>query len=230
MASIYQSIEILSKEKGIDLEVLTDAVKDAMVVAARKHYRTEADLVAEFNDKGAIEIYEVRQVVELVEDTDKEMTVGEAMRHDASAAVGSEIRFLRKTDSLGRISAQTAKQVILQKVREAERETVFAEFVDRVGGTDRAPVHRYRFPVQECVMRDRDLYDDQGDALGTLEVLDMHACTIDVKKRQATRDHHPPGLYGTTVYNVRTLEGGARHCRRGGRQRHRRAWPLSGRA
>ena len=144
MASIYQSIEILSKEKGIDLEVLTDAVKDAMVVAARKHYRTEADLVAEFNDKGAIEIYEVRQVVELVEDTDKEMTVGEAMRHDASAAVGSEIRFLRKTDSLGRISAQTAKQVILQKVREAERETVFAEFVDRVGGTDRAAHNRAR--------------------------------------------------------------------------------------
>ncbi len=66
MASIYQSIEILSKEKGIDPQIVIDAVKDAMLVAARKHFRTTEDLVADFNDAtGALEIYGVKKVVEV---------------------------------------------------------------------------------------------------------------------------------------------------------------------
>ncbi len=133
MASIYQSIEILSKEKGIDLEVLIEAVKDAMVVAARKQYRYEGDVVAEFDERGAIQIFEVKHVVDQIEDPERELTVDQAIRLDPAATVGSEIRIPMKTDSLGRISAQTAKQVILQKVREAERETVYTEFADRVG-------------------------------------------------------------------------------------------------
>jgi N utilization substance protein A len=134
LGTIYQSIEILSKEKGIDPQVVIDAVKDAMLVAARKHYHTEEDLVAEFDEKtGAIQIYAVKKVVETVEDVLNQITLDQARNLDANAEVGSEIRIPKSTDILGRISAQTAKQVILQKVREAERETIYQEFSGRVG-------------------------------------------------------------------------------------------------
>jgi N utilization substance protein A len=134
VASIYQSIEILSKEKGIDPQIVIDAVKDAMLVAARKHFRTAEDLVAEFNDQtGALEIYGVKKVVEAVQDPDKEISLDDAQRIDPAAQLESEVHFPKPTEALGRISAQTAKQVILQKVREAERETIFSEYSGRVG-------------------------------------------------------------------------------------------------
>ncbi len=134
MGTIYQSIEILSKEKGIDPQVIIDAVKDAMLVAARKHFHTEEDLVAEFDPKtGAIQIFIVKKVVETVEDALNQLTLDQARAIDPSAEIGSEIRIAKATDMLGRVSAQTAKQVILQKVREAERETVYQEFSGRVG-------------------------------------------------------------------------------------------------
>jgi N utilization substance protein A len=134
VGSIYQSIEILSKEKGIDPQIVVDAVKDAMLVAARKHFRTTEDLIADFNNStGALEIFGVRQVVESVQDSGKEISLADAHRVDPSAELGSVVRFPKPTDMLGRISAQTAKQVILQKVREAERETVYSEFSSRVG-------------------------------------------------------------------------------------------------
>ena len=133
MASIYQSIEILSKEKGIDRQVIIDAVKDALLVAARKHYHDE-ELLAEFDTKsGQILVFAVRNVVEKVTDPATEVTVAEARKHDRSAEIGGQVRLYRNTETLGRISAQTAKQVILQKVREAERENIFSEFSGRVG-------------------------------------------------------------------------------------------------
>ena len=125
MGTIYQSIEILSKEKGIDPQIVIDAVKDAMLVAARKHFRTTEDLVANFNDAGALEIYGVKKVVESVQDPIKEISLEEAIQIDPAAQMESEVRFPKPTEALGRISAQTAKQVILQKVREAERETIY---------------------------------------------------------------------------------------------------------
>ncbi len=134
LAPIYQSIEILSKEKGIDPKIILDAVKDAMLVAARKHFHTTEDLVAEFDEAtGAIQIFGVRQVVEEVADPDKEMSLEAARAIDPAAEIGSQVRFPKPTEVLGRISAQTAKQVILQKVREAERENVYSEFSGRVG-------------------------------------------------------------------------------------------------
>jgi transcription termination/antitermination protein NusA len=134
VGTIYQSIEILSKEKGIDPQIVVDAVKDAMLVAARKHFRTTEDLVADFNERtGALEIFGLRKVVETVLDPIKEIALFDAQRIDASAQIDSEIRISKPTDALGRISAQTAKQVILQKVREAERETIFSEYSGRVG-------------------------------------------------------------------------------------------------
>ena len=134
MGSIVESIEILSKEKGIDPQIVITAVKDAMLVAARKQFRTTEDLVAEVDDKAnVIHIYAIKKVVETIEDPVNQLTVEQAQAIDPLAGIGSELRIPKATEALGRISAQTAKQVILQKVREAERETIFTEYNDRVG-------------------------------------------------------------------------------------------------
>ena len=134
LGTIYQSIEILGKEKGIDPKVILDAVKDAMLVAARKQFHTEEDLVAELDERtGAIQIYGRRQVVEQVTDPLKEIALEDARAVDPGVEIGGEIRQPKPTEALGRISAQTAKQVILQKVREAERENLYSEYSGRVG-------------------------------------------------------------------------------------------------
>ncbi|MFN7999146.1 MAG: transcription termination factor NusA [Bryobacteraceae bacterium] len=147
METIFQSIETLSKEKGIDPQIVLDAVKDAMLIAARKHFRTNEDYVAEFSEKnGAIQLFAVKKVVEAVEDQAKELTLGEARRINPEAEIGSEVRIPKKTDALGRISAQTAKQVIFQKVREAERETVFNEYSGRTGELVNCTVKRVEGP------------------------------------------------------------------------------------
>ena len=132
--SIYQSIEMLAKEKGIDPQIIFDAVKDAMLVAARKHFKTTENMSIDFNDKGDIELFLIKNVVAQVTDPVNEVTSEQARKlQKGGAEVGTELRILKKADSLGRISAQTAKQVILQKIREAERETIFSEFTGRVG-------------------------------------------------------------------------------------------------
>ncbi len=134
MDSIYQSIELLSKEKGIDTQIVLDAVKDAMLLAARKHFRTNENYEIDFDDhSGSLKLYAVKQVVEAVTDPAIEVTLSEAKRIDPGAEIGSSVRFPKPGDALGRISAQTAKQVIFQKVREAERETIYREYADRVG-------------------------------------------------------------------------------------------------
>ncbi len=133
MGTLYQSIEGLSKEKGIEPQIIRDAVKDAMLVAARKHFQTEENLVADFDETGAIQVYGVRRVVSEVADPAHEISVDAARAVKPDAEVDSEIRFLKPTEALGRISAQTFKQVILQKVREAERENIYSEYSGRVG-------------------------------------------------------------------------------------------------
>ncbi len=133
MASIVQSIEILSKEKGIDPQIVIDAVKDAMLAAARKHFKGSEELIADIDDSGNLQIYSLKTVVEAVADPSKEITLPAAKKIDADAAVGTQVREAKPTDVLGRISAQTAKQVILQKVREAERDSVYSEFQGRQG-------------------------------------------------------------------------------------------------
>jgi transcription termination/antitermination protein NusA len=147
LETIVQSIEILSKEKGIDPQIVFDAVKDAMLIAARKHYRTTEDYLAEMDPKtGAIKLFALKKAVEAVEDPSHEMTLVEARRIDPAAEPGTEIRIPKNTDALGRISAQTAKQVIFQKVREAERETVYNEYSGRAGELVNCTIKRVEGP------------------------------------------------------------------------------------
>jgi transcription termination/antitermination protein NusA len=147
LETIFQSIEILSKEKGIDPQIVLDAVKDAMLLAARKHYRTNEDYLADMDPKtGAIHLYALKRAVEVVEDPVHEMTLAEARQWQPDAEVGGEVRIPKNTEALGRISAQTAKQVIFQKVREAERETVFNEYSGRAGELVNCTVKRVEGP------------------------------------------------------------------------------------
>src|SRR3979490_3647063 len=131
---LYQQIEMLSREKHIEREVVVSAIEDAMVVAARKYYKTEEDLRAKVNQEtGQVGVFSVHMVVEEVTDPKKEISLAEAKKKNPAAEVGTEIVAAKPTDVLGRIAAQTAKQVILQKVREAERDTIYNEYHTRVG-------------------------------------------------------------------------------------------------
>ncbi|HET8924239.1 MAG TPA: transcription termination factor NusA [Candidatus Acidoferrum sp.] len=131
---LYQQIEMLSREKHIEPEIVVSAIEDAMVVAARKYYKTEEDLRAKFNQEtGQVDVFSVHVVVEEVTDPKKEIALAEAKKKNPAAEIGTEILGPKPTDVLGRIAAQTAKQVILQKVREAERDTIFNEYNGRVG-------------------------------------------------------------------------------------------------
>jgi N utilization substance protein A len=131
---LYQQIEMLSREKHIEPEIVIAAIEDAMVVAARKQYRTEENMRAKLNaESGQIDVYAVRNVVEEVTDPKAEMTLAEAKKVNPTAEIGSEVLIPRATDMFGRIAAQTVKQVIMQKVREAERDTIYNEYHNRVG-------------------------------------------------------------------------------------------------
>ena len=131
---LYQQIEMLSREKHIEPEIVVSAIEDAMVVAARKYYKTEEDLRGKFNtETGQVDVFSVLTVVEEVADPTREISITDARRKNPAAEVGTEILTNKPTDVLGRIAAQTAKQVILQKVREAERDTIFNEYHSRVG-------------------------------------------------------------------------------------------------
>ena len=144
---LYQTIEQISREKHIEPEVIVAAIEDAMIVAARKFYKTEEDLRAKFNpDSGQVDVYAVRPVVEEVTDPKKEFSLAEAKRVDPNAEIGSEVLIPKPTDVLGRIAAQTAKQVIMQKVREAERDTIFNEYNGRVGELVNCVVKRTEGP------------------------------------------------------------------------------------
>src|SRR5271170_7292558 len=130
MASLlYQTIEQISREKHIEPDVIVAAIEDAMVVAARKYYRTEEDLRSKFNpETGQVDVFSVHTVVEEVVDPLREVSLVDARKKNPEVEIGGEVKENRPTDVLGRIAAQTAKQVILQKVREAERDTIYNEF------------------------------------------------------------------------------------------------------
>src|SRR6185437_4433000 len=135
MASLlYQTIEQISREKHIEPDVIVAAIEDAMVVAARKYYRTEEDLRSKFNpETGQVDVFAVRKVVEEAADPLHEVSLAEARKQSPEIEIGAEVTEPKPTTVLGRIDAQTAKQVILQKLREAERDTIYNEYHTRVG-------------------------------------------------------------------------------------------------
>ncbi|MGH9789318.1 MAG: transcription termination factor NusA [Candidatus Acidiferrales bacterium] len=147
MSLLAQTIDQLSREKGVDPEIIIAALEDAMVVAARKYYKAGEELRAQFDRKtGNISVYGVKKVADPVTDPALELTLEEARRLDPKVEVGGEVLFPKPTDVLGRIAAQTAKQVIFQKVREAERDIIVAEYSGRVGELVNCVIKRVEGP------------------------------------------------------------------------------------
>ena len=152
MASeLYNTIDALSKEKGIDPQIVVSAVEDAIVMATRKYYKSQENLRAKLDkETGKINAFAVKTVVESaeqVEDPNLQVTLEDARKIDPTLEVGGELQIPKVTEGiLGRIAAQLAKQVIFQKVREAERDTVYNEYIGRVGEIVNATVKRVEGP------------------------------------------------------------------------------------
>jgi transcription termination/antitermination protein NusA len=142
---LIQTIEALAKEKGIEPAVVIGAIEDAVLTASRKYYKTNENLKTRFNqDTGQVDLFAVKQIVREVTNPATEISLEEAQQlYGDEAEVDMEIEFPKPTDVLGRIAAQTAKQVIFQKVREAERENIFAEYSGRIGEVVNATVKRF---------------------------------------------------------------------------------------
>jgi N utilization substance protein A len=144
---IAQTIEQISKEKNVDPKIIISALEDAMVAASRKFYKTNEDINARFDpETGVVEIFAVRRVVETVENPSLEISLNEAKEIDGSLEVDDTVEIPKPTDVLGRIAAQTAKQVILQKVREAERQNIFNEYSQKIGEMVNGVAKRFEGP------------------------------------------------------------------------------------
>jgi N utilization substance protein A len=145
-SALYQAIETMSRDKGIDPQIVVGAVEDAIALATRKYYKTQENMRGEFDkESGEIRAYVYKTVVEddaEIEDPENVLTLTDAHELAPGVEVGAELRFYKDTSPLGRIAAQMAKQVIFQKVREAERDTVFLEYNHRVGEIINATVKR----------------------------------------------------------------------------------------
>jgi N utilization substance protein A len=142
---LLQTIEALAKEKGIEAETIITAIEDAVLTASRKYYKTNENLKTRFNpETGQVDLFAIKHIVQEVANPSTEISLKEAQElYGDEAEVDMEIEFPKRTDVLGRIAAQTAKQVIFQKVREAERENIFTEYNQRIGEVVNGTVKRF---------------------------------------------------------------------------------------
>jgi len=143
---LLQIADAVAREKLIDPALVIEAMEESLAKAARSRYGAEYDIRAKIDrQNGALEMTRVRTVVEEVENTFTEMTVEDAEAHLTNPEVGNEIIDELPPMDFGRIAAQSAKQVITQKVREAERERQYEEFKDRVGEIINGVVKRVEY-------------------------------------------------------------------------------------
>lgn len=127
-------IEQVGKEKGIPKETLVEALEEAILSASKKKFGNHLDLEAKYNiELGEIEVFQFKTVVEEVNEPDSEISLENAKQHDPECMTGDSIGIKTDTSSLGRIAAQTAKQVILQKVRNAESDVIYNEYKSKLG-------------------------------------------------------------------------------------------------
>jgi len=134
ITELIRVIDQVSREKGVEREVLIKTIEEAVRAAARKKLGQNYDLEVSFNEEmGEIEIFEFKEVVEKVENENIEISLGEAKEIDPESEIGDSLGIKMDTDLLGRIAAQSAKQVIMQRLREAERDIVYDDYKDRRG-------------------------------------------------------------------------------------------------
>lgn len=127
-------IEQVGKDKGIEREVIIDALENAVLMASRKKFGPQRLMEAHFNEEvGEVELFQFVEVVEKVEDPLTQISMDEARELDPDSEIGDSLGVKLDTSDFGRIAAQTAKQVIIQRVRDAERDNIYNEYKDRKG-------------------------------------------------------------------------------------------------
>jgi N utilization substance protein A len=143
--NLNRIIDQVAKEKGIARNTLVEALEAALVSAARKKYGNRVDLEAHFSDdSGEVEVFLFKDVVDEVTDPMTEIELEAARRElDPDAEIGDQLGVKMETEGFGRIAAQTAKQVIMQKVKDAERENIYAEYKDRKADVVTGIVQRF---------------------------------------------------------------------------------------
>jgi N utilization substance protein A len=143
-SELARDLAEVARDKNIPRDSLVEVLEQAMVAAARKKYGLNRDFEAQWNEElGEVELFEFRTVTEEIDNEDTEIVIADARLHDPECEVGDSLGLKISIDGLGRIAAQTAKQVIIQKIREAEREQTFSEFKDRKGEIITGVVRRF---------------------------------------------------------------------------------------
>jgi N utilization substance protein A len=144
---IFQAIEAVGREKGIDVEIIIQAVEDAYAAAAKKHFHSNEDLGARLDrDSGIVDVFARKRILEEVADPDLEITPDDAATLELSPNDDGVVEIPKPREELlqlGRIAAQAAKQIIFQKVREAERDNIYREYIGRVGEMINGVVKRF---------------------------------------------------------------------------------------
>ena len=164
ITDIKRVIDQVSREKGIDAEVLINTLKEAIISAARKKIGARADIEVHYDSKsGDVEVFHFKEVVEEVEYSDSELTLEDGAEYDPDCEIGDSLGIRIDTEEFGRIAAQSAKQVIIQKMREAERNAVYDNFIHKKGKIINGIVQRFdrgsiiaNLGQAEAVLRPRD--------------------------------------------------------------------------
>ena len=134
ITDLLRTIEQVSRDKGIDAKILIEALEEAVRSAVKKKFGLEYELEVSFNmEIGEIEVFEFKEVVDEVTDERIQVPLEKARELDPESEIGDSLGMKMGTDALGRIAAQSAKQVIMQRLREAERDAVYGDFKDRKG-------------------------------------------------------------------------------------------------
>ena len=137
-------IDQVSREKGLERSVLIAAIKEAISSAAKKRFGSKMDIEVNYNENtGDLEVYQFRTVVEKVTDPDVEISLEEARELDPESELGDSIGTKMEMEELGRIEAQSARQVIIQKMKTAEMDVIYDEFKDREGEVVNGLVQRF---------------------------------------------------------------------------------------
>ena len=142
-ATINEYIDALCKEQNIDREFVIEAMKEAVKAAARKQFKAGDDIQVEWDNDAGLEIYAQRVVVEEVEDPRIELSLEEARGMVDEVEIGDALMLPMPLEDLGRIAAQTAKQILFQKVRDAVRQQIYEEYIDKVGAIINGFVKRF---------------------------------------------------------------------------------------
>ncbi len=134
IADITRVVDQVSRDKGIDREILIKALEEALKSAARKKYGNKADIEVQYSQEtGEIEVFQFKDVAEVITEPDLQIDLEQGRKLDPDCEIGDSIGTKMDTTTFGRIAAQSAKQVIIQKMKDAERDAVYAAFIDRKG-------------------------------------------------------------------------------------------------